>query len=205
MFRGGIDLCSCVDQEGGEAPKPSPRAGGAHSSGHRGVTGGLGMTSIERATLSLVNLTPPVRRVDAIQSFVTQETPVLRLQCSDGSEGVGYTYTIGTGGSSVVAMLRDHLLPRLIGQDPERIEGIWQDLLFHTHATHVGAVTSLALAAIDTALWDRRARVSNLPLWKLLGGANERIPTYTTEGGWLHLSPSELVENVQSASQAGFL
>jgi L-alanine-DL-glutamate epimerase-like enolase superfamily enzyme len=86
------------------------------------------MTTIERATLSLVNLTPPVRPVDAIQSSVSRETPVLRLQCSDGSEGVRYTYTIGAGGSSVVALLSDHLLPRLIGQDPERIEGIWQDL-----------------------------------------------------------------------------
>src|SRR5712672_639589 len=104
------------------------------------------VTSIERATLTLVNLTPPVRRVDAIQSFVTQETPVVRLQCTDGSEGVGYSYTIGTGGSSVVALLRDHLLPRLIGRDPERIEEIWGDLLLHTHATHVGAINSLSLA-----------------------------------------------------------
>src|SRR5260370_13582718 len=98
------------------------------------------MTSIERATLSLVNLTPPVRRVDAIQSFVTQETPGVRLQCTDGSEGVGYSYTIGTGGSSVVPLLRDHLPPRLIGQDPDRIEGVLQDLLFHTQATHRGPI-----------------------------------------------------------------
>ncbi len=163
------------------------------------------MTRIERATLSLVNLTPPVRRVDAIQSFVTQETPVLRLQCSDGSEGVGYSYTIGTGGSSVVALLRDHLLPRLIGQDPERIEGIWQDLLFHTHATHVGAVTSLALAAIDIALWDRRGKNLGLPLWKLAGGARSQVPIYTTEGGWLHLPTEDLVAQTAAARQNGFL
>jgi L-alanine-DL-glutamate epimerase-like enolase superfamily enzyme len=163
------------------------------------------MTRIERATLSLVNLTPPVRRVDAIQSFVTQETPVLRLHCSDGSEGVGYTYTIGTGGSSVVALLRDHLLPRLIGQDPERIEGIWQDLLFHTHATHVGAVTSLALAAIDIALWDRRSKNVGLPLWKVAGGARSQVPIYTTEGGWLHLSTEDLVAQTAAARESGFL
>jgi L-alanine-DL-glutamate epimerase-like enolase superfamily enzyme len=163
------------------------------------------MTRIERATLSMVNLTPPVRRVDAIQSFVTQETPVLRLWCSDGSEGVGYTYTIGTGGSSVVALLRDHLLPRLIGQDPERIDGIWQDLLFHTHATHVGAVTSLALAAIDIALWDRRGKTLALPLWKLAGGARPEVPVYTTEGGWLHLSTDELVAQTAGAREKGFL
>src|SRR5258708_19361011 len=163
------------------------------------------MPSIERATLSLVNLTPPVRRVDAIQSFVTQETPVVRLQCTDGSEGVGYSYTIGTGGSSVVALLRDHLLPRLIGQDPDRIEGIWQVLLFHAHAAHVGAITSLALAAIDTALWDRRGKRLGLPLWKLAGGARSQVPIYTTEGGWLHLSTEDLVAQTAAAKQNGFL
>lgn len=163
-----------------------------------------GAARIERVEASLVTLAPKTLRRDAIQTFVAQETAILRIRCSDGSEGVGYSYTIGTGGSSIMALLRDHLAPQLIGRDPDCIEAIWRDLILHTHATHVGAITSLAIAAIDTALWDRRAKVSNLPLWKLLGGARERIPTYTTEGGWLHLSPGELAANAQAASQAGF-
>ena len=110
-------------------------------------------------------------RSDAIQSFVTQETPIVRIRCDDGSEGTGYSYTIGTGGSSVVALLRDHLAPRLIGRDPAQIEAIWRDLLFATHATCVGAITSLALAAIDTALWDWRCRRDGQPLWRAAGGA----------------------------------
>ncbi len=97
-------------------------------------------------------------RTDAIQSFVTQETPMVRITCDDGAIGTGYTYTIGTGGSSVVALLRDHLAPRLIGRDAAEVEAIWKDLFFATHATAVGAITSLALAAIDTALWDLKCR-----------------------------------------------
>ena len=112
----------------------------------------------------------------------------MRITCDDGAPGTGYSYTIGTGGSSVVALLRDHLAPRLLGRDPECIEAIWKDLFFHTHATAVGAITSLALAAIDTALWDLRCRAHGLPLWKVAGGAQPRVPVYTTEGGWLHLS-----------------
>ena len=61
-------------------------------------------------------------------------------------------------GPTVMALLRDHLAPRLIGRDPALIEQIWRDLMFATHATTVGAITSLALAAIDTALWDLRCR-----------------------------------------------
>ena len=127
-------------------------------------------------------------RTDAIQSFVTQETPIVRITCADGAMGTGYTYTIGTGGSSVVALLRDHLAPRLIGRDAAQVEAIWKDLFFATHATAVGAITSLALAAIDTALWDLRCRRAGEPLWKLAGGAQARVPVYTTEGGWLHHS-----------------
>src|SRR4029077_15448955 len=73
------------------------------------VTEGRGMTRICAVELLHVDLPPPVPRSDAIQSFVTQEHPFVRIECDDGSQGTGYSYTIGTGGSSVMALLRDHL------------------------------------------------------------------------------------------------
>lgn len=160
--------------------------------------------TIESIRLRQVNLPPKVVRTDAIQSFVTQETLLLTLRCSDGLEGTGYAYTIGTGGSSVMALLHDHLAPRLLGRNPLHVEAIWKDLFFHTHATAVGAITSLAMACVDTALWDWRARSQNLPLWQLLGGAQSRVPVYTTEGGWLHLSADELVTQTLAARAQGF-
>jgi L-alanine-DL-glutamate epimerase-like enolase superfamily enzyme len=162
------------------------------------------MTRITSIEILQVDLPPPVPRSDAIQSFVTQETPIVRLGMDDGSSGTGYSYTIGTGGSSVVALLKDHLAPKLLGRDPSLIESIWRDLLFATHATTVGAITSLALAAIDTALWDWRCRRDGQPLWRAAGGAKQRIPVYTTEGGWLHLSPDDLVRETLAARDAGF-
>jgi L-alanine-DL-glutamate epimerase-like enolase superfamily enzyme len=161
-------------------------------------------TRIEHVRLRKVDLPPKVVRTDAIQSFVTQETVLLTLQCTDGIEATGYAYTIGTGGTSVLALLKDHLVPRLMGRDPLDIEAIWKDLFFHTHATAVGAITSLALACVDTALWDWRARSQQLPLWRLLGGAQPRLPVYTTEGGWLHLSAQELVDQTLVAQAQGF-
>jgi L-alanine-DL-glutamate epimerase-like enolase superfamily enzyme len=151
-----------------------------------------------------VDLPPKVLRTDAIQSFVKQETPIVRITCSDGAQGIGYTYTIGTGGSSVVALLRDHLCPRLIGRDAAEIEGLWKELFFHTHATAVGAITSLALAAVDTALWDLKCRRANQPLWKVAGGAKPAIPVYTTEGGWLHHSAQQIVDEAVAAKAQGF-
>jgi L-alanine-DL-glutamate epimerase-like enolase superfamily enzyme len=162
------------------------------------------MSPIERIEIFQVDLAPPVPRSDAIQSFVTQETPIVRITCADGAVGVGYSYTIGTGGSSVVALLSDHLCPRLLGRDATEIERLWKELFFHTHATAVGAITSLALAAIDTALWDLKCRRAGLPLWKVAGGAQPRVPVYTTEGGWLHHPAQQLVDESVAAKAQGF-
>eukprot|EP01035_Chromulina_nebulosa_P006499 gene6499-8792_t len=85
----------------------------------------------------MVDLLPEVVRTDAIQSFVSQETPIVRIFADDGATGVGYSYTIGTGGHAVVDLIFRHLAPRLIGRDPQAIEAIWRDLFFHTHASAV--------------------------------------------------------------------
>jgi L-alanine-DL-glutamate epimerase-like enolase superfamily enzyme len=162
------------------------------------------MPKITRVEIFQVDLEPKVARSDAIQTFSLQETPMLRLFCDDGSEGTGYSYTIGNGGSSVIALLRDHLAPRLLGKDADMVEEIWKDLFFFTHATSVGAITSIALSVVDTALWDRRCRAAGLPLHVMAGGAQRRIAVYDTEGGWLHLKPGEVVENALAAKSKGF-
>lgn len=162
------------------------------------------MARIERIELVMVDLVPKVKRTDAIQTFVSQETPILRIFADDGAVGTGYSYTIGTGGHAVVDLIARHLAPRLIGQDPDRIEEIWKALFFHTHATAVGAITSLALAAIDTALWDMRCLRAGKPLHVLAGGAQRAVPLYTTEGGWLHLETDALVRDALEARDRGF-
>ncbi len=162
------------------------------------------MARIARVDLVMVDLKPKVKRVDAIQSFVSQETPIVRITDADGAVGTGYSYTIGTGGHSVMALLERTLAPAIIGRDADEMEAIWRDLLFLTHATTVGAITAIAMAAIDTALWDLRARKLGLPLHRLAGGAQREIPLYTTEGGWLHLEESALVEDALRAKADGF-
>ena len=162
------------------------------------------MARIVRVEAWLVDLPPLVRRVDAIQSFVVQETPLLRITDADGATGTGYSYTIGTGGASIMALLRETLAPALLGREADEVERIWRDLNFLTHATTVGAITALAQAAIDTALWDLRCHRAHLPLHVMAGGAQESVPMYTTEGGWLHLEPAALVDDALRAKAAGF-
>lgn len=162
------------------------------------------MSRITRVEILMVDLKPKVKRVDAIQSFVSQETPIVRITDADGVTGTGYSYTIGTGGYSVVELLKRTLVPAIIGREAMEIERIWRDLLFLTHATTTGAITSIALAAIDTALWDLKARKLGQPLHLLAGGAQQSIPLYTTEGGWLHLEEGALVDDALRARADGF-
>ena len=162
------------------------------------------MAKITRVEALMVNLVPKVKRTDAIQSFVSQETPIIRIYDADGAVGTGYSYTIGTGGPSIMKLIELTLAPALIGREAAEIERIWRDLLFITHATSVGAITSLALAAIDTALWDLKCHKANEPLFRMAGGAQERIPLYTTEGGWLHIETAALVDDALKAKALGF-
>jgi L-alanine-DL-glutamate epimerase-like enolase superfamily enzyme len=159
---------------------------------------------ITHAHCYLVDVEVERVRTDAVQSFIKQETVFVEITTDDGAAGTGYSYTIGTGGRAIVALLRDSMLPRLIGADPRRVEAVWRDLFAANRSTTVGAITSLALAAVDTALWDWRCRVANQPLWIYAGGAKDRIPLYDTEGGWLHLDVEELVAGAKTSQAAGW-
>ena len=103
----------------------------------------------------------------------------LEVGTDAGVEGLGVTFF---GGAVTGALKRamDDLGALIVGDDPLRPEAIARKL--HTAASHAGpgGVFTLALSAIDMALWDIKAKAANLPLWKLLGGARERVPTYAS-------------------------
>ena len=97
------------------------------------------------------------------RNFVT-----LKIETDQGVYGIGDA-TLNGRELAVVAYLNDHLIPCLIGRDPQQIEDIWQ--YFYKGAYwRRGPVTMTAIAAIDVALWDIKAKMANMPLYQLLGG-----------------------------------
>jgi hypothetical protein len=121
-------------------------------------------------------------RTDAIQAFVTQETPIVRITLRRRREGVGYTYTIGTGGSSVVALLRDHLAPKLIGRDPDASRRCGR-----TSSSTRTRPPSVRSRASRSPRSTRRCGIcaagARLPLWKAAGGAQPQGSGLHDEGG----------------------
>ncbi len=99
------------------------------------------------------------------RNFVT-----LRIETDQGLYGLGDA-TLNGRELAVASYLTDHALPCLIGRDASRIEDIWQ--YFHKGAYwRRGPVTMSAISAIDTALWDIKAKAAGMPLYQLLGGSS---------------------------------
>src|ERR1700748_3377351 len=99
------------------------------------------------------------------RNFVT-----LKIETSDGVTGLGDA-TLNGRELAVASYLTDHVIPCLIGRDAHTIEDIWQ-FLYRGAYWRRGPVTMAAIAAVDTALWDIKAKVAGLPLYQLLGGAS---------------------------------
>ena len=111
------------------------------------------------------------------RNFVT-----LKLITEDGIYGLGDA-TLNGRELAVASYLKDHLLPLLIGRDARKIEDIWH-YLYKGAYWRRGPVTMSAIAAVDTALWDIKAKSLNVPLYQLLGGASrEAVLVYGHASG----------------------
>lgn len=99
------------------------------------------------------------------RNFVT-----IKIVTEDGTHGIGDA-TLNGREKAVVAYLEDYVIPCLIGRDARRIEDIWQ-FFYRGAYWRRGPVTMSAIAAVDTALWDIKAKAAGMPLYQLLGGAS---------------------------------
>jgi mannonate dehydratase len=122
------------------------------------------------------------------RNFVT-----LKVSTEDGIHGLGDA-TLNGRELAVASYLNDHILPLLIGRDARRIEDTWQ--YFYKGAYwRRGPVTMAAIAAVDTALWDIKAKSLNVPLYQLLGGASrDGVLVYG------HASGSDIEETVKAVA-----
>jgi mannonate dehydratase len=123
------------------------------------------------------------------RNFVT-----LKIETDQGVYGIGDA-TLNGRELSVVSYLRDHVAPCLIGMDPRRIEDIWQ-YLYRGAYWRRGPVTMRAIAAVDVALWDIKAKMAGMPLYQLLGGrSRDGVMVYG------HANGGDIAETVDAVGQ----
>src|SRR5882724_2408069 len=130
-----------------------------------------------------------IRDIEAFQvSWAPEDRPEqrsawVRVQCDDGSFGIGEASPM-QGGLASLGIVERNLSPMLIGKDPLD-HAVLLDTALHTFAKlgPEGALSG-ALAALDIALWDLKGRLFDQPIYKLLGGAwRTTLPFYASIGG----------------------
>ncbi|WP_068088793.1 mandelate racemase/muconate lactonizing enzyme family protein [Polycladidibacter stylochi] len=102
----------------------------------------------------------------------------VRITDDEGNEGLGYTYTVNAGSKAVACLIEEDIKPILLNADEDCIENLWQKSWWHLHFVGRGGIAAFAIAAVDVALWDLKARSFKTPLWKLMGGNNPKVKAY---------------------------
>ncbi len=95
---------------------------------------------------------------------------------------VGHGMTAITEEEVVAAAIDEIAAPALLGADPLAHERLWEKLYWLLSPRGQTGYASHAIAAIDIALWDLKGKDLGQPVWRLLGGARNRVPVYTTFG-----------------------
>src|ERR1019366_4751704 len=113
-----------------------------------------------------------IEKVEVLVSSPNRNFVTLRITTDDGLVGLG-DGTLNGRELAVATYLEAHVAPLLIGRDAHRIEDTWQ-YLYRGAYWRRGPVTMAAIAAVDIALWDIKAKAAGLPLYQLLGGASRK-------------------------------
>jgi D-arabinonate dehydratase len=110
----------------------------------------------------------------------------VHIKTDAGQEGLG----VGTPIARDV--IERVLKPLLVGQDPFCIEKLWDDMFWRVRGYGRKGVAFCAISAVDIALWDLKAKLFGVPLYRLLGPYADTVPIYGS-GGWTSYSEAELV------------
>jgi L-alanine-DL-glutamate epimerase-like enolase superfamily enzyme len=126
------------------------------------------------------------------------------VHCDNGVVGENLVFTLNARRTRVLQSMIEELGDLIVGRDAGHIAGFWarawKDINFLGHK----GVPVVGISALDGALWDALGKMSKLPLYRILGGAQDRVPVYHSGGLWLSSSESELVAEAESFVAAGF-
>lgn len=129
---------------------------------------------------------------------------LVTLRTDAGITGENLVFTLNDRRTAVLRRMVDELADLIVGQDAGHIQKFWarawKDINFLGHQ----GVTVVGISAIDGALWDALGKAAGLPLYRLLGGAQDRVPAYHSGGLWLSRSIPELVAEAEGFARQGF-
>ena len=127
---------------------------------------------------------------DAMGSFRFHEWLICEIETDDGHIGIG---NAALAPQLVKKTIDEYLKPLVIGEDPFDYAYIWEKMYRRTHAWGRRGLGMVAISAIDIAIWDILGKLTNKPVFKLLGGrTKEKIPVYASK---LYSQPIKDLQN----------
>jgi L-alanine-DL-glutamate epimerase-like enolase superfamily enzyme len=140
--------------------------------------------------------TAAVRVIDSV------DLVLVRVRDTDGRQGIGTAFAFGSDDARPILEIARALGATRVGAAAVGVEAHASAMRASLALAGAGGPAIAALGAIDLALWDLTARRAGLPLWRLLGGARERVASYGS-GGSLGLSIDGLLEETRRFVEAG--
>lgn len=159
------------------------------------------VTSVETTPL-VITLPEPIG--SALGQLASFGCILVTVRTDEGITGENLIFTLNDRRTKVLRQMVDDLSDMVIGQDAGHIAGFWarawKDINFLGHK----GVSVVGISAIDGALWDALGKKTGQPIYRLLGGAKDRVPAYHSGGLWLSRSVDELVTEARSFLDQGF-
>jgi L-alanine-DL-glutamate epimerase-like enolase superfamily enzyme len=160
------------------------------------------ITAVTTINLSYENAEP---LADAIHYMPGRGTVVVQVHTDEGIVGIGEAASYGGPLESTANVICNELAPRLIGQDPFRVEKLWQ--LMHTPSHQHGrrGLLLMAISGIDIALWDIVGKATKTPLYRLLGGYRDEVAAYASAGFYAgSKDAAKLADEMANYAEHGF-
>jgi L-alanine-DL-glutamate epimerase-like enolase superfamily enzyme len=133
--------------------------------------------AITRAAVSAYSIPTDAPEADGTATW-DKTVLVLVEVAGGGATGLGYTYA----DPATAQFIHAHLAPLVLGRDPFDGPALWVAMCQHVRNLGRPGVAAMAISAVDTALWDLKAKLLGLPLFKVLGAARAAAPIYGSGG-----------------------
>lgn len=157
---------------------------------------------IAKVRTSLVSLTAGEGLADATRKVESIGFLVVQLTTDQGLEGIGITYN-EVGGEATKSVIDLCIAPRIIGRCPFETEQIWHETVSYLRGVGRKGLMHCALSAVDIALWDLKGKIVGLPLYRMLGGVERKVPVYAS-GGWTSYDDDQLVAEMTDMVSRGY-
>lgn len=160
---------------------------------------GLSITNvpIQRVEVSAYTIPTDLPEADGTYAWHTTTLVVVEVTAGD-TRGLGYTYA----DTATATLIRDLLAGVVLGRDAMGVPGAWEAMVHAIRNLGRPGVASMAISAVDVALWDLKARLLQLPLATLLGAVRERVPVYGS-GGFTSYSLEQLQKQLGGWMEQG--